>query len=524
MKSLFKISLYMITALLAGCSNDKLSEATVTLSDGVVQGTVEDGIAVFRGIPFAAPPVGDLRWKAPQPVKPWDGVLMADEFAPAAVQLATPWRGDMITSEDCLYLNVWTPAKSGNEKLPVMVWIYGGGFSNGSTSAPGYSGEKIAAKGVVMVSVAYRVGVLGFLAHPALTAESDNKVSGNYGLLDQIAALKWVQQNIETFGGDPSKVTVFGESAGAISVSMLCGSPLASGLFRGAISQSGGSFGPVSDSRGMGEYMLTLRGAEEAGVALANRMGAGTLAELRGLPTEKLLDDPSSQMGGSWPVVDGYVITDDQFKLYERGNYNDVNVIIGTNSDEGSLFVQPMEPAAYAGMIKQRFGPLADRVLELYPGGDQREAYYSLSDIFRDATFAWPSYTWARLQSETGNSKVFVYYFDQFRPELLFPGGTAPRGAAHASEIAYAFGNLDKNQALKATDAEQALSDVMISYWTTFAKTGNPNGEGLPGWPLFADGQETVMYLKGTESRPIAVPNHDKLLFMDEYFRWLRER
>ena len=514
----------MITVLLAGCSSDKLSEATVTLGDGIVQGTVEDGIAVFRGIPFAAPPVGDLRWKAPQPAKPWNGVLMADEFAPAPVQVTAPWRGDMTTSEDCLYLNVWTPAKAGNEKLPVMVWIYGGGFSNGSTSAPGYSGENIAAKGVVLVSVAYRVGALGFLVHPGLTAESDNKVSGNYGLLDQIAALKWVQQNIRAFGGDPSKVTIFGESAGAISVSILCGSPLASGLFRGAISQSGGSFGPVSDSRGMGEYMLTLHSAEATGVKLATRMGAGSLAELRALSTEKLLEDSSSQMGGSWPVVDGYVITDDQFKLYEGGNYNDVNVIIGTNSDEGSMFVQPMEPVAYVGMIKQRFGPLAERVLELYPGGDQQEVYHSLSDIFREATFAWPSYTWARLQSETGNSKVFVYYFDQFRPDLLFPGGPAPKGAAHAADIAYAFGNLDKNQTLKATDAEQALSDVMINYWTNFAKTGNPNGEGLPGWPLFDDGQETVMYLKGTESRPIAVPNHDKLLLMDEYFRWLRAR
>ena len=523
MKILFRLIIVSIVVL-AGCNTEKLSQAKVTIRDGVIQGTVEDSIAVFRGIPFAAPPVGDLRWKAPQPVKPWAGVLMADKFAPAPVQTKVQWMGDFNMSEDCLYLNVWTPAVSSKDKLPVMVWIYGGGFSNGATSLPMYNGESMARKGVILVSVAYRLGALGFLAHPELSAESETGTSGNYGLLDQVAGLKWVQDNIAAFGGDPANVTIFGESAGAISVSMLCASPLAKGLFAGAISESGGSFAPVGGKRDNGAYMPSLKGSEQTGLEFAGRMGADNIAELRATPYEKFLDDPLSQMGGFWPTVDGYVIAGDQYKLYQEGKYNDVNVIIGTNSDEGSMFVRPMDPGQYAETIKSRFGPLADRALELYPGHDSLEVYHSLSDIFRETAFAWPSYTWANLQSETGRSKVFVYYFDQFRPVPLYPNGPAQKGAAHSYEMAYVFGHLDQNPAQKPTDEEQALSDIMINYWTNFAKTGDPNRQGLPEWPLYKKGEETVMYLKGVKPAPIAVPNLDKLQFMDDYFKWLREK
>ncbi len=521
MKTVTILWLMIALVLNAGCERSNLTDAKVRLKDGMVQGTVEEGIAVFRGIPFAAPPTGDLRWKAPQPVVPWEGVLEAVRFAPSPVQARAEWMGDIEMSEDCLYLNVWTPARSKGEKLPVMVWIYGGGFSNGSTA--GTSGMNIAANGVILVSVAYRLGALGFMAHPELSAESANGVSGNYGLLDQIAGLKWVQQNIEEFGGDPTRVTIFGESAGAISVSMLCASPLAKGLFSGAISQSGGSFSPVSDSRGMGEYMASLKGAEQQGMTFAERMGAKGIIELRTIPYDRWLNDPLSQMGGFWPNADGYVIAGDQYKLYSTGKYNDVNVIIGTNSDEGSMFVQPMEPEQYAGMIKGRFGPMADRALELYPGSDQTEVYHSLADIFEATAFAWPSWTWARLQSETGSSRVYVYYFDQFRPEPWYPGGPLPRGAAHAMEIAYVFGTVGQNPGMQATDEEKALSDIMIRYWTNFAKTGDPNGGGLPEWPVYRDGEKTVMYLKGAEPVTTEVPDAERLQFMEEYFKWLRE-
>ena len=304
--------------------------APVKVEGGLVEGTVEEGITVYKGIPFAAPPTGDLRWRPPQPVKSWDGVLKADHYAPACpqIQFDIPIFPKVETSEDCLYLNVWTPAQSPAENLPVMVWIYGGGFAMGATSMPLYSGEQLAKMGVIVVSIAYRVGPLGFLAHPDLTTESPRKVSGNYGLLDQIAALQWVQRNIKAFGGNPGCVTIFGESAGGISVSMLAASPLAKGLFHRAICESGGSFHPARRAKEPDSIQL-LAGAETAGVEFAQRMGANSLAELRQLSPDKWLNDPVAQVGGFWPVIDGYVIVDDQYKLYEAGQYNDVPVLDG---------------------------------------------------------------------------------------------------------------------------------------------------------------------------------------------------
>jgi para-nitrobenzyl esterase len=421
-------------------------------------------------------------------------------------------------SEDCLYLNVWTPAKNRNEKLPVMVWIYGGGFAMGSASFPLYNGDELAKNGVILVTVTYRVGALGFLAHPELTAESPNGVSGNYGLLDQIAALKWVQNNIEAFGGDPAKVTVFGELAEAISVSMLCASPLTKGLFCGAISESGGSFGPVRNVRGS-DGIQPLKAAEQDGLAFALRMGANSIAELRKTEPEKLLNDASAQMGGFWPVVDGYVIIDDQYKLYEQGKYNDVNVLIGTNSDEGSMFVRPAASVAeYRKSINERFGVFADRILEAYPANTEEETYTSAADIFRETAFAWPSYAWVNLQSVTGKSKVFVYYFDQQQPSSPFIPVKA-RGAAHASEMNYVFNHLNPNQ---TNESDAKLSEIMIKYWTNFAKHGNPNGDDLPYWEPYSADNQFVMLLKDIPQR-IDLPNREKLLLMEEYFKYLRK-
>ncbi|MCX6329687.1 MAG: carboxylesterase family protein, partial [Bacteroidia bacterium] len=274
--------------------------APVKVEQGLLQGTYEDGLSVYKGIPFAASPVGDLRWRAPQPAASWDGVRQADKFAPGPIQGGNPPSGK---SEDCLYLNIWTPANSPRDRIPVLVWIYGGGFGAGATSERNYSGENLARKGVVLVSIAYRVGQLGFLAHPELSAESPNHVSGNYGLLDMIAGLQWVKKNISSFGGDPDKVTNFGESAGGIAISMLCASPLARGLFHGAISQSGGSFGSPRPTTYPGENLKRLHDAESAGESYVKSGGFTSIAELRKIDADKL---PSGRgIGMSWPIIDG---------------------------------------------------------------------------------------------------------------------------------------------------------------------------------------------------------------------------
>lgn len=519
MKILFKLAIILNCLFMASCSTDN-PITVVSVEGGKVEGIVQDSITIFKGIPFAQPPVGDLRWKAPQPVKNWEGILKADKFAPACPQMTFAGMKPVEQSEDCLYLNVWSPAKSSSEKLPVMVWIYGGGFALGSTSAPVYSGEQIAKLGVVFVSVAYRLGPLGFMAHPELTAESPEKISGNYGLLDQIQGLKWVQKNIRAFGGDPDKVTIFGESAGAESVSMLSASPLTKGLFSGAISESGGSFSPVKNNR-EADCMQLMKGAEQAGIDFMKRMGASSISELRKMQPEKWANDPMSQMGGFWPVVDGYVITDDQYKLYEQGKYNDVNVIIGTNSDEGSMFARPFPPEQFIKSANLRFGPVAEKILKLYPLDSLTGTYRPLADIFQDAVFAWPSWSWANLQSKTGKSRVFVYYFDQWRPEPMYQGAPMPVGAAHASELPYVFGHLGQNTDLKPSDDEKKLSDIIIRYWTNFAKTGDPNGTGLPTWPIYTENKKTVMHLKGTTDL-IDVPNIERLKALDEYFTWKR--
>lgn len=515
------VRLFIPVFLFLSCCKPTAPIKTAKVDGGMVEGVINGEISVFKGIPFAAPPVGYYRWMPPQPVKPWSGTLMADKFGPQCPQLKMLDTTAAESSEDCLYLNVWTSAKSTKEKLPVMVWIYGGGFALGSTSSPWYNGENLSKMGVIVVSIAYRVGPLGFMPHPELTAESGNHVSGNYGLLDQIEGLRWVQKNITAFGGDPSRVTIFGESAGAISVSILCASPLAKNLFYGAISESGGSFLPVGDSLNKADVIQTLASAEKLGVGFMKRMGCNNIAELRKVSPDKWMNDPASQMGYFWPVVDGYVITGDQSKLYQEGRYNDVNVIIGTNSDEGSMFARPDKPEEYIKSVKLRFGPVSEKILKLYPVDSLTGTYRPKADIFRDIFFAWPSWTWARLQVMTGKSKVFLYYFDQFKSEPFMPGMPKPIGAAHASEILYVFRNLNPNNSSNVTDEQKALSEMMAKYWTNFAKTGDPNGGGLPVWPVYMDGKTTVMYLKGTP-KPIDIPNFDKLQVMDEYFTWKR--
>lgn len=486
--------------------------APVATEYGLVQGVADNGVTIYRGIPFAAPPVGDLRWRAPQPAAKWDGVRAADKFAP------DPYQGDGKgnVSEDCLYVNVWTPAKSPGERVPVLVWIYGGGFSFGSTSTPVHNGEHLARKGVVLVSINYRVGPLGFLAHPQLSAESPHHVSGNYGLQDMIAGLQWVKKNIAAFGGDPDKVTIFGESAGGIAVSELCASPLAQGLFRGAISQSGGSFGPTRPTTYPGENMRSLVDAEQSGVALTAKAGATTVAELRQIPPGKLPGGFGS--GSGWPIVDGWVIPGDQHKLYEAGKYNDVAILVGYNSDEGLSFSREKTPAEFIANVQKRYGPFADKLLAVYPVATDRVPK-TARDLMRDAAFGWQTWAWATLQARTGKSKIFYYYFDQHR-EHAAGSPEADHGTPHGVDVPYVFQTLDPKDP-KLTPADFAISETMSTYWTNFARHGNPNGTGVLPWPEFTEGNRQVMYFHN-EAHVGPVPSAAALAVLDDYFTWRR--
>ncbi|HTJ51981.1 MAG TPA: carboxylesterase family protein [Cyclobacteriaceae bacterium] len=505
MKNLYVIAVSMVFASIMTNAQEL---TPVKVEQGLLQGVRQNELTVYKGIPFAAPPVDNLRWRAPQPAPSWQGVKQASQFAPASMQGGNPPSGK---SEDCLYLNVWTPAKSPGDRIPVLVWIYGGGFSHGSTSEPGYNGEHLAKKGVVFVSIAYRVGPLGFLTHPELSAENQHGVSGNYGLLDMIAGLNWIQKNISAFGGDPNKVTIFGESAGAIAVSMLCASPLAKGLFHGAISQSGGSFGPPRYVTYPGENMKTLKNAEREGEEYVKKAGASSIAELRKMVADSL---PSGWgVGSSWPIIDGYVIPDDQYKLYEAGKYNDVPIVVGYNSDEGLFFTRTKDPKEFIADTKQRYGKFADDLLKAYPVGDTTVPK-TARDLVRDAAFGWQTWSWAHLQARTGKSKVHFYYFDQ-HPMYPKDSPQFEQGSPHAQDVAYVFWPMN------GAGTDERIAEAMSTYWTNFAKHGDPNGKGVPKWPAFSDTNPDVMYFQQTPHLG-PVPSAKSLGVLDTYFKWRR--
>ena len=484
---------------------------------GDVAGVLEDGLAVYKAIPYAAPPVGQLRWREPQPAKAWEGVRVCDTFGKMPPQPTRPGRTADVMSEDCLYLGIATPAKSANEKLPVMVWIHGGGFQT-----EWYGGDLwklLAQRGVVIVSIEYRTGALGFMAHPELAKENKEGHAGNYGILDQIFALQWIQRNISNFGGDPSRVTIFGESAGTISCSILCASPLAKGLFHGCISQSGGSFAPWSDQpRSLG-LDASQKGAEQQGLAFQKHLKKKNLKQLRQMDAMQLCDG-NVGFSGFWPCVDGYVICDDQYRLYERGEYNDVPVIVMTNSDEGALFAPGnMTAENYQKTVKSIFGSWADEALKVYPGATDDEAWHGFGDAFRDMGFAWPSFAWANLQSKTGKSPAYSAYLAQ-PSTMSFSQDPRRRGVAHADDILYLNGHF-----LTQSDkypAEAALAEIIQQYWINFAKTCNPNGKGLPYWPTFdADKPTTMQFSNGASL--IMRPNREQIDFVERYYRAKRE-
>ena len=484
---------------------------------GDVEGVLDGSLAVYKAIPYAAPPVGDLRWKAPQPAKAWEGVRVCDTFGPMPPQPTRPGRSADIMNEDCLYLGIATPAKSASDKLPVMVWIHGGGFQT-----EWYGGDLwkyLAMRDVVIVSVEYRTGALGFMAHPELTKENPEGHSGNYGILDQIYALQWVQRNIQNFGGDPSNVTIFGESAGAISCSILCASPLAKGLFHRCISQSGGSFAPWSDNpRSLG-MDASQKGAEQQGLAFQQHLKKKNLKQLRQMDAMSLCDG-NVGFAGFWPCVDGYVICDDQYRLYERGEYNDVPVIVMTNSDEGALFTPGnIKAENYQKSARGIFGNMADEALKVYPGNTDDEAFHGNGDAFRDLGFAWPSYAWVSLQAKTGKSPAYAAYLAQ-PSKMSFSQDPRRRGVAHADDIMYLNG-MFLNQP-DQFPAESAVAEIIQQYWVNFAKTGNPNGKGLPYWPSFDDAKPSTMQFANGASL-IMRPNREQVDFIDRFMKTKRE-
>ncbi len=473
----------------AGAAN---LDTEVALDSGRIRGVVEEDINVYKGIPFAAPPVGALRWREPQPVKPWDGVRDCTEFGKAAVQSPSSYpvsRPVGEVSEDCLYLNVYSDAESADERRPVMVWIHGGAYRTGSGKI--YDGTELAKKGAVVVTINYRLGPFGFFAHPDLTEESPNNASGNYGILDQIAALEWVQRNIAQFGGDPDRVTIFGESAGAGSVAILMVSPLAEGLFHRAIPQSPPAY---RDIQHLTESWYDHPPFEQDGLEAAEALEAKTLAELRAVPADEILKK-TGRIARSQPIVDGYSVTADPMITFARGLQHDVPLLVGSNSDEGTFFMPPtVKKDQLDAQVAQSFGDDAKAFKKLYPYTNDEEAAYVRADHMGDMVFTTQVMAMADLM-RTVNSDAYAYFFTR-----VWPNELGERGRAfHAAEIAYVFDTLDAygpKYTFEEADAE--LADAMSSYWVQFAATGNPNKPGLPEWPKYERHTDRVLELGDT--------------------------
>ncbi|WP_409932539.1 carboxylesterase/lipase family protein [Xanthocytophaga flavus] len=516
--------------------SDKANQ--VKTANGLVEGTTEkSGIRSFKGIPFAAPPVGDLRWREPQPVKNWTGVLKTEKFGPRAMQ--RPIFGDMGfrsngMSEDCLYLNVWTPAKSGNEKLPVLVYFYGGGFVAGDGSEARYDGESMAQKGIVALTVNYRLGVFGFMAHPELTKESPNKASGNYGLMDQTAALRWVQQNIAAFGGDPKRVTIAGESAGSFAVSAQMASPHSKNLIAGAIGESGSLLSL--------QPLMPLSQAEQTGVKFAADAGANSLAALRAIPAEQLLE-ATAKPGTPWfsAIVDGYFFPTSPADIFKAGQQAHVPLLGGWNSEEMNYrFIMGQEaPTAenYTKAVQKLYGDKATEALKLYPASSENEVTQSATDLAGDRFIGYSTWKWLDVHNQTGGKPVYRYYYTRPRPQMKAAmGNAAPglaggvvkntdanaikmppaTGAVHSAEIEYAMGNLPHNQVYEWSADDYKVSETMQNYFANFIKTGNPNGKGLPEWPVMKNAKgDQVMYIDVT-SGVQTDKNRARYLFLEQ--------
>ncbi|MCB9432120.1 MAG: carboxylesterase family protein [Ardenticatenaceae bacterium] len=511
----------------------------IMTANGKVLGAFEEETAVysFKGIPFAAPPVGALRWQAPQPVQPWSGVREALNFGSRAMQL--PVFGDMNfrangMSEDCLYLNVWTPNPSAEAGLPVLIYFYGGGFMAGDGSEPRYDGEQMARRGIVAVTANYRLNVFGYFAHPELNAESAQNGSGNYGYLDQNAAIRWVRDHIAAFGGDPNRITIAGESAGSISVNAQMVSPLSKDLIAGAIGSSGG----IGATR-----IRPLAQAEAAGEKFATRVGAKSLAELRAISAQELLEATATMGFEDFAgVVDGYFFPKPPLEILVAGEAARVPLLVGWNSEEmpymALLGPQAPTPENYAAVVRELYGDAADEVLRLYPGETAVQVEQSATDLASDRFLVYSTWKWADEHRRHGNP-VYRYNYAHPRPPMRPEMGNAvaglaggviregeeaiamppAKGAVHSADIEYAMGNLATNEVYAWTEEDEQVSELMQAYYANFIKTGDPNGLGLPAWPRADEGSE-VQYMVWDVEPQVRVDGHrERYVFHDQFFK-----
>ncbi|WP_417369552.1 carboxylesterase/lipase family protein [Flavobacterium beibuense] len=532
------------SVIFTSCTQEKkLNDLQVQVEQGILEGVaLPSGIHSFKGIPFAQPPVGELRWKAPQPPQKWEGVLKADAFKDNAMQKDV--FGDMKfrssgMSEDCLYLNVWAPADAKDKKLPVLVYFYGGGFVAGDGSEGRYDGETLAREGIVTVTLNYRLGIFGFFSHPELTNESPNNASGNYGLLDQNAALVWVKNNIAAFGGDPSKITIAGESAGSISVSAQMASPLSKDLISGAIGESGAMIKPTLDA-------VPLNEAEQNGLEFAKRVNAQTLVDLRKMPADSLLEE-ASKWGAfnTRATVDGYFLPELPSSTFAAGDQAKVPLLAGWTSAEipYMAFMQGQypNPENYATRVKQMFGDKAEEVLKLYPGTTQEEVIQSATALASDNFIVFSTWKWAELHKNTTGQPTYVYKFAQQRPPLKSEFGSVKEGlaggiieedgekkenqmpaalpgASHASDIEYLLGNLNNNELYNWTEEDRKVTQTGVKYLANFIKTGNPNGENLPQWPVSKASETMNVLTIGAETSATPEQHRDRYLFLNSYY------
>ncbi|MEO6315134.1 MAG: carboxylesterase family protein [Chitinophagaceae bacterium] len=541
MKKIFVAMLAMVQLLVVAHAQTTTDNSImVTTANGKLEGVNESGVRSFKGIPFAAPPVGDLRWKAPLPPKNWTGVRQATKFGPRAMQL--PLFGDMNfrsdgMSEDCLYLNVWTPARSAStDRLPVLVYFYGGGFVAGDGSEPRYDGLALARRGIVTVTVNYRLTVFGFLAHPLLSAESPYHGSGNYGLMDQTAALKWVQQNIAAFGGDPKRVTIAGESAGSFAVSAQMASPLSKNLIAGAIGESGSLLGMNST--------MPLATAEQTGLKFSDSLSAKSLAALRAMPAEQVLKATAKPGFGRFPVtVDGYFFPTSPASIYSAGQQAHVPLLAGWNSMEGngaSITGNESTKASFTSAVQKLYGDGSADILKVYQPAADQDVRVVANELASDRFIGFGTWKWTDLHSQTGKSAVYRYYYQHPRPAMRAEMGNATTGlaggviknsdstvkkappatgAVHSAEIEYALGNLPGNRVFDWQPEDYFVSSIMENFFANFIKTGNPNGMGVPNWPAVKNNTAAeVMYI-GLQTGAATEKTRDRYLLLDKMSR-----